>query len=55
MIRDLVITEMGLEILFTCAFRVDPVKILEVIGDVLGGTMAAEEFVKALSTLKVTQ
>jgi hypothetical protein len=31
------------------------VKTLDVIGDVLGGVMAAEEVVKALSTITVAQ
>lgn len=55
MMRDLIATEMGLETLFTCALRAEPVKTLDVIGDVLGGAMAAEEVVKALSALTVAQ
>jgi hypothetical protein len=54
MMRDLLTSEMGLETLFTCALRAEPVKTLDVIGDVLGGIMAAEEIVKALSTLTIT-
>jgi hypothetical protein len=54
MMRDLLATEMGLETLFTCALRAEPVQTLDVIGDVLGGVIAAEEIVKALSTLTVT-
>ncbi|MFX0079258.1 MAG: hypothetical protein ACFE8O_08465, partial [Candidatus Hermodarchaeota archaeon] len=42
MMRDLLATDMGLETLFTCSLRAEPVKTLDVIGDVLGGVMAAE-------------
>ncbi|MFW9831523.1 MAG: hypothetical protein ACFFD8_07085 [Candidatus Thorarchaeota archaeon] len=55
MMRDLTATDMGLETLFTSALRAEPVKTLDLIGDVLGGIMAKEEVIKALSTLTVTQ
>ncbi|MFX0169759.1 MAG: hypothetical protein ACFE89_10440 [Candidatus Hodarchaeota archaeon] len=54
MMRDLLATDMGLETLFTCGLRAEPVKTLDIIGDVLGGIMAKEEVAKALSTLTVT-
>lgn len=54
MMRDLLATDIGLETLFTCSLRAEPVKTLDVIGDVLGGVMAAEEVVKALQTLTIT-
>jgi len=53
MMHDMLATPMGLETLFTCALRAEPVKTLEVIGDILGGIMAAEEIVKTLSQLTI--
>ncbi len=54
MMHDLLATEMGLETLFNCALRAEPTKTLDVIGDILGGVMAAEEIAKALTTLTVS-
>jgi len=55
MVRDLIATEMGLETLFTCVLRIEPVKTLDVIVEVLSGAMATEEVDNALSTLTVTK
>ena len=53
--NDSIYTPFGLETLFTCTLKAEPVKALEVLGEVLGERMKKEEYKQSIELLSAYQ